>query len=292
MRLGLTAICLLSLVIQAPAAWGHGSLQGLAGKPRVERIDCLICHAAPTMKPAYREVVPQWRKSVHYRNGIACNDCHGGDPNNVALAMSPAKGFVGVPTFKGVMQFCGKCHIDIMKSCCMGGARCMINVNGTPCTNTHCTALMTTGKGPNCVSCHGAHDIQKANINLINPQLCGKCHSYDLAKPIKAALWHTEVKMEDLQKSLRRLQAGLIPTAQDEQTLYRTKESYRSLFHTVDVNMVKEKTAQFNAKLDALQVQVQKGFEELHFRRNFALGLMVIFLGLAIAFFLLSRKSK
>jgi hypothetical protein len=228
---------------------------------------------------------------VHYRNGIACNDCHGGDPNNTALAMSPTKGFVGVPTYQGVMRFCGKCHIDILKSCCIGGAQC-INMGGIQCTNGHCIALMTTGKGPNCVTCHGAHDIQKANINLINPGLCGRCHSYALAKTMKAALWQTEVKMEDLHKSLRILQAGLIPTTEDERTLYRTEESYRSLFHTVDVNMVKEKTAAFDVKLDALQVRLQKGFQEMYFRRTFALGLMLIFLGLAITFFLLSRKSK
>jgi hypothetical protein len=291
MRLSLTVICLFNLIIQAPVAWGNVSPKGLEGKPRVERIDCLICHSAKTMKPAYREVVPQWRKSVHYRNGIACNDCHGGDPNNAALAMSPTKGFVGVPTYQGVMRFCGKCHIDILKSCCIGGAQC-INMGGIQCTNGHCIALMTTGKGPNCVTCHGAHDIHKANIDLINPQLCGRCHSYALAKTMKAALWQTEVKMQDLHKSLRILQAGLIPTTEDERTLYRTEESYRSLFHTVDVDMVKKKTAAFDVKLDALQVRLQKGFQEMYFRRNFAFGLMLIFLGLAISFFLLSRKSK
>jgi hypothetical protein len=59
MRLCLTVICLLSLIIQAPAAWGNIFPKGLEGKPRVERIDCLICHSAKTMKPVYREVVSQ-----------------------------------------------------------------------------------------------------------------------------------------------------------------------------------------------------------------------------------------
>jgi len=291
MRICLAAICLMGLLALAVGC-NHSSPNGLAGKPRVERIDCLICHAAKTMKPAYRKVVPEWRQSVHYKNGIACNDCHGGDPNNIALAMSPAHGFVGVPTYQGVMQFCGKCHIDILKSCCMGGARHSINMGGAPCTNSHCVALMTTGKGPNCVTCHGAHEVKKANINLINPQLCGRCHSYALAKTMKAALWKTEKKIEALQKNLKTLKAGLIPTSDAEQVLYRTKESYRSLFHTVDVKMVQDKTAAYDRKLDALQGQVQKGFQELYFRRNFALWLMLIFLGLGIAFFLLTRKPK
>jgi hypothetical protein len=278
----LAAICLFSLLALAGGC-NNSSLNGLATKPRVERIDCLVCHAAKTMKPAYRKVASEWRQSVHYKNGIACNDCHGGDPNNIALAMSPTKGFVGVPTFQGVMQFCGKYHIDIMKSCCMGGA---------PCTNSHCVALMTTGKGPNCVTCHGAHDVKKANIDLINPQLCGKCHSYAPAQAMKAALWKTEQKIEHLQKNLQTLKDGLIPTSDAEQVLYRTKESYRSLFHTVDVKMVQDKTAVYNRKLDALQSQVQKSFQELYFRRYFALWLLLIFVGLGIAFFLLTRKPK
>jgi hypothetical protein len=288
MRSGLAAICLLSLIIQTPAAWGEISGKVLDRKPWVERSVCLICHAAPTMKPAYRKVVPEWRKSVHYHNGIGCSDCHGGDPHNAALAMSPKRGFVGVPTHQGVMQFCGKCHIDILKSCCMGSAVC-INMGGVQCTNSHCVALWTTGKGPNCVTCHGAHDIKKANINLINPQLCGRCHSYGKAKVMKAVLWETEVKIENLHKDLKTLQAGLISTSEEEQVLYRTQESYRSLFHTVDVKMVKDKTAEYDRKLDALEAQVQQGFQELRFRRNFSMVLLLLFFGLAITIFLSRR---
>ncbi len=276
MRAYLAAICFFSLIIQTPVAWGNVSRKILERKPWVERSVCITCHTAPTMKPAYRKVVPQWRKSVHYRNSIGCNDCHGGDPYNAALAMSPKKGFVGVPTYQGVMKFCGKCHIDIMKSCYASG---------------HCIALVTTGTGPNCVTCHGAHDIQKANINLINPRLCGRCHSYALAKTMKAALWQTELKIEDLHKKLQVLKAGLISTADEEKILFRTVESYRSLFHTVDVNLVKNRTAAYNRRLDDLNSQVQQGFQELRFRRNFSIVLLLLFFGLAVTIFLSSRGS-
>jgi hypothetical protein len=276
MRPGLTMIILLTLLAHAPGAWGDVSRKGLGEKPRVERAVCLTCHTAKWMKPKFRVVVAQWRQSVHYRNGIGCNDCHGGDPKNAALAMSPQKGFVGVPKYRGVMNFCGKCHIDIMKSCCASG---------------HCIALMTTGKGPNCVTCHGAHEVKRASIDLINPSLCGRCHSYELAKTMKAALWQTEVKITNLNKNLQILKAGLISTAEEEKILFRTEESYRSLFHTVDVDMVKKKTAGFNLKLDALQARVQKGLQEMHFHRNFALVLMLLFIGLAITLILLIRQS-
>jgi hypothetical protein len=276
MRTGLAVIVFLSLLCHAPGAWGDLSRPGLETRPRVERAVCLTCHDSKMMKPAYRKIVPEWRQSIHYRNGIGCNNCHGGDPNNAALAMSPQKGFVGVPTYQGVPEFCGKCHIDIMKSCCASG---------------HCLALKTTGKGPNCVTCHGAHEVKKASIDLINPSLCGRCHSYARAKTMKAALWQTEMKIEAIDKNLKILKAGLISTPEEDKALFRTQEKYRSLFHTVDVNLVKEKTASFNQKLDAIQVRVQEGFQVLRFRRNFSILLILLFLGLAISIFLFTRRS-
>ncbi len=228
------------------------------------------------MPAAYRGIPEAWRKSVHYQNDVACNDCHGGDPKDAAMAMSPQKGFVGVPKPKAVPQFCGKCHLGIMKSYLESG---------------HGKALMATGRGPNCVLCHGFHNIQKANIEIINENLCGLCHSYDRAATIKASLLLTEQKINRIDKNLKTLRAGLIATEDDEKILFRTQAEYRTLFHTVDVNLVKNRTAEFTKKLSALNEQVQKGFQELRFRQNFAIFIMLIFIGLAIIIFLSSRRS-
>jgi hypothetical protein len=275
MRL-LAAVGLVSLLFNIPGAWGATPATtpaGLALKPPVERIVCLTCHTAKWMKPQFRVVVPQWRKSIHYRNGVACNNCHGGNPHNAGLAMSPKSGFVGVPTYQEVPQFCGKCHIGIYKSC------------------LHCVSMMTNPKGPNCVTCHGAHDIQKANINIINPSLCGRCHSYARAKIMKAALMQTETRMNKIDKELKILNAGLISTSADEKILFRTREAYRSLFHTIDVPLVKEKTAGFNKRLAAIQTRVEAGFRQMRFRRYYSIVLILLFIGLAITIFLLSRGS-
>jgi hypothetical protein len=249
----------------------------LSEKPRIERIVCIQCHSLDLMKPAYRGIPREWRKSVHYQNAVACNDCHGGDPKDAALAMSPQKGFVGVPKPQQVPQFCGKCHLGIMKSYL---------------ESDHGKALMSTGRGPNCVVCHGSHNIQKANINIINEKLCGVCHSYDRAKDIKASLLLTEEQINGIDRNLKTLKAGLIATGDEEKTLFRTQAEYRTLFHTVDVNLVKSKTAEFAKKLAALSQQVQKGFQELKFRQNFSIFIMLIFIGLGIAIFCLSRKSR
>jgi hypothetical protein len=271
-------VCLLWLAGAAGCNTGHPEFPepAVKVKPRIERIVCLQCHGTTLVPAKLRGIPDEWRKSVHYRNGVGCNNCHGGDPNDLALAMSPQKGFLGVPKPKEVPQFCGKCHIGIMKSYL---------------ASVHGKALMATGRGPNCIVCHGTHNIQKASINIINPKLCGVCHSYVQAEGIKAALALTEKKINEIEGRLKTLKAGLIATGDEEKALFRTQVEYRTLFHTVDVNRMRSKTWEFTKKLGALNQQVQKGFQELRFRRNFAIFIMLIFVGLGIVIFCLSRKS-
>jgi hypothetical protein len=272
----------LSLLAFPGAAWSDAAQPGFPGpaateKPRIEQINCLECHSTELVPEKIRGIPDAWRKSVHYQNGVACNDCHGGDPKDIALSMSPEKGFVGTLKPKAVPQFCGKCHVGIMQSYL---------------ESDHGKALMATGRGPNCVLCHHSHDVQKADINIINEKLCSVCHTYERAKTIKASLLLTEQKINQVDKDLKTLKAGLIATGDEEKTLFRTQAEYRTLFHSVDVNLVKSKTEEFTKKLAALSQQVQKGFQELQFRQNFAIFIMLIFIGLGIAVFCLSRKSR
>jgi hypothetical protein len=281
MRSGLAVVWFVGLLSLAGVAFGDPPPPGFltpapSEKPRIERIVCIQCHSTDLMPPAYRGIPAEWRKSIHYRNDVGCNDCHGGDPNNAALAMSPQRGFVGAPKPKEVPKFCGKCHLGIMQSYL---------------ESDHGKALMATGRGPNCVTCHGSHNIQKASIEIIHEKLCGVCHSYERAETIKASLWLTEQKITQMDQDLKALRAGLIGTGDEEKVLFRTQAEYRTLFHTVDVNLVRDKTAEFTKKLAAINEQVQKGFQELKFRQNFAVLLMLIFIGLAIALFFLTRKS-
>jgi hypothetical protein len=283
MRYLLTILCFFAMVSAAPGAWTDLLQKEFpktpwAERPAVEQNVCLDCHDSNLMTPEYRAIVTEWRKSWHYQNGVSCQGCHGGDPRNAAKAMAPESGFVGVPKPKEVPKFCGKCHIGIMQ---------------TYLESDHGKALMTTGRGPNCLVCHGdAHKIQKANIEIIRPQLCGVCHSYDRARTIKASLLLTEQKMNEISAGLKTLKAGLIATQEEQQALFQTQAAFRTLFHTVDVNLVRKQTAEFTKKLDVINQQVQQGFQELRFRQNFAVFLMLILVALAITIFLLSRKYR
>jgi nitrate/TMAO reductase-like tetraheme cytochrome c subunit len=282
MRRLLTLICLLCLVSAAEGAWTDLLQQNFPKtpwetRPAIERTVCLDCHTSDLMQKKYRAIPGQWRKSIHYRNDVSCQSCHGGDPKDAARSMLPAAGFVGVPKPKQIPEFCGKCHIGIKDDYLASG---------------HAKALMTTGRGPNCITCHRSHDIQKANINIIREGLCGICHSYDRAQEMKAALFGTEQKMNEISRNLKTLKAGLIATQNEEKVLFRTQAEYRTLFHTVDVKMVQAKTGEFSKKLAVIAQGVQKGFGELEFRQNFAILIMLIFVGLAITIFFLGRRPE
>jgi nitrate/TMAO reductase-like tetraheme cytochrome c subunit len=282
MRYLLTVILFLSLVPVSEGAWTdilqkESPKTPLAEKPRVEQNVCIDCHDSELMKDDYKAIPGEWRKSWHYQNGVSCQDCHGGDPKDAGKSMTKESGFIGAPKPKAVPEFCGKCHIGILE-----------NYRGS----AHGKALKATGQAPNCVVCHGSHNVQKANLNIINEELCGLCHTYDRAKTIKASLQLTEQKINEIDKELKTLKAGLINTGDEEKTLFGTQAEYRTLFHTQDVNLVTDRTAEFTKKLAVLQQQVQKGFEELKFRQDFAILIILIFVGLGVCIFLLGWKSS
>jgi nitrate/TMAO reductase-like tetraheme cytochrome c subunit len=279
MRYLLTALAFFSLLGTSQAAW-RDIFQTEAAKPKVEQNVCILCHDSDLIKPEYRDIPGEWRKSWHYANGVSCQDCHGGDPKDATKAMLRSKGFLGAPKYDQVPGFCGKCHIGILENYQESG---------------HGKALKSPVKGikgPNCVTCHGSHDIQPADIEIINEGLCGSCHSYDRAKEMKASLFLTEKKIKEIDHDLKTLKAGLISTEESGKVLFQTQAEFRTLFHTVDVKLVNERTAEFTKRLTAIEGGVQQGFKELKFRENFAMVIMLIFVGLGVTIFLLGRRPE
>jgi nitrate/TMAO reductase-like tetraheme cytochrome c subunit len=238
---------------------------------------CIQCHDSDMMKPEYRKIPAEWRQSWHFRNGVACNDCHGGDPKDAAMAMSPQRGFAGAPKYKAVPEFCGKCHVGILKNYLESG---------------HGKALKASGRGPNCVTCHGSHGIQKANIDIINEQRCTQCHTYERAGIMKAALIATERKIGDIGNALKKLSSQGIYTGEEDKELFRTEAEFRALFHTVDVSLVKQKTDSFHERLDAVQKKSDAFFAELRSRKKFSGLLLVLFLGVGVVVFLLAKTYR
>jgi Cytochrome c554 and c-prime len=198
---------------------------------------CIQCHSkqpGPIGAP-----VAAWRTSVHAANGISCNNCHGGDPTDMAMAMSPERGFLGAPKDEAIPAFCGRCHVGVEE-----------DYRGS----AHGHAL---GKGgPQCVTCHGNHGVQRATSDLINEKDCTRCHSFERARIIKAAMTDTDRQISELERSLAELKMTGVVTKQMDGDLFAVRNRFHRLFHSVEVEKVRSQTAGFQADLAKIRDRV------------------------------------
>ncbi|RMD82198.1 MAG: hypothetical protein D6815_09790 [Candidatus Dadabacteria bacterium] len=163
---------------------------------------CLLCHADKDFQdpeqlfstdpesngsPPYLNL-KDYVSNVHFRQGLGCAGCHGGDrtefmghdfpdewPENRSKRLADRSWIPG---------FCGRCHSD---------AAFMRQYNPHLPTDQlakyreskHGQVLLKDGdsRAAQCVSCHGTHDIQTASnpqshVYAKNvPATCGKCHA-------------------------------------------------------------------------------------------------------------------
>lgn len=215
-----------------------------------EQTVCLQCHGAQPGKNG--APVKDWRESIHADNGISCHGCHGGDPKDAANAMSPARGFVGLPAETGIPAFCGRCHVGIMDEYLR---------------SAHGRAL---GKGgPTCVTCHGSHKVMKASLELINEKSCSRCHPYDRAADIKEAMQQTEGLITDIERKIGRLKGEGVATEAREKSLFDLRNRYHRLFHVVDISRVKQESGRIQQELGTIDQGLVK-IDERNQRRKMA----------------------
>jgi hypothetical protein len=162
--------------------------------------NCILCHSdsanqsaedlfsiASDSHPAathmnLKEVV----EDVHFRRGVSCAGCHGGDPT-ADLGHDHVKEWPEKDRQKNrawVVQFCARCHSDPAK---------MHEFNPSLPTDQlakfkdspHGRTLLEKhdDRAPSCVSCHGVHGIRPAKDPQSKvyaqrvPETCGACHA-------------------------------------------------------------------------------------------------------------------
>ena len=130
---------------------------------------CIECHSILDGK--YKAPADMFKSDIHYRKGITCASCHGGNPKeeDPDKAMDKSAGFIGVPHGSEVSRICAKCHSTEYKTLSE-------SVHGE----------QSTGKGliiNNCVTCHGIHNIipvksPNSKVNGANiVRTCASCHA-------------------------------------------------------------------------------------------------------------------
>ncbi len=125
---------------------------------------CVSCHADLDDEDMSLPVA-EWQRSVHLPAGIACQDCHGGNPATTVEeeAHDVEKGFVGLPEPDTVHEMCGSCHQIQME-------------NFLPSPHG-----IEGDFWPNCVDCHTNHDVVYPEASLISiPDNCEDCHEQEI----------------------------------------------------------------------------------------------------------------
>jgi len=210
-------------------------LPGAAAESPV--IVCIQCHS--TLPGKFGEPVKLWKDSIHAENGIACNACHGGDAKDAANAMSPARGFLGAPGETAIPAFCGRCHVGVMRDYL---------------ASAHGKAL---GKGgPTCVTCHSNHHVVKATLELINEKSCSRCHSFERARLIRAAMQETDGMIAAIDTRIAAYKGEGTDTESMEKRLFAVRNRFHALFHSVDVELVKKESAGIQEDLKKISDQL------------------------------------
>jgi Cytochrome c554 and c-prime len=126
---------------------------------------CLTCHLE-LGSPEARS----FEKDIHHLAGITCAGCHGGDDSATEMenAMDPKKGFIDVPLKTQIPKVCETCHVDEVRDFEQ---------------SVHGKALQESFQGPQCISCHGIHNIVSVDdkrspvFATSVTKTCSKCHS-------------------------------------------------------------------------------------------------------------------
>lgn len=176
---------------------------------------CLFCH---TKGHNFKD----WQKSVHAAHGISCEACHEGDPKT----RDPVKAHQGVlPSkdekssihFQNVPKTCGQCHVEELKEFQK---------------SVHYKMLQRSGKGPNCLTCHGSMATTILAYDSLE-KTCSLCHG----RPTQAA------KALSLLNSAKNLLNLLEKRKADEKALALFKTRYQKIqreWHSFDVVFVIE----------------------------------------------------
>lgn len=172
-RLGVATAAALTAFLTAPA------LAQDAGDN-----NCVACHGVLDDERLSAPVT-LFGSDVHAEKGFGCVACHGGDATAAGFdGMDPAKGFVGKPRGRQLLDVCGRCHADagFMRQYNPSlrvdqVSEYRASVHGQRLTRSGDTLVAT------CSSCHPAHRVRppsdpQSSVHPLNVEnLCGGCHA-------------------------------------------------------------------------------------------------------------------
>ncbi len=161
-----------------------------ADAPALEDNMCVQCHGNAEVweeDTQHLYVGPEHlANDIHWKKGILCQDCHGGDATSTNLRTAHAieDGFRKIEKPSDQPAFCGHCHADVqyMSS---HGSPLSTSIVSDYLKSVHGVDLLQVGneKSATCTSCHPRHDMRGKSdpmsavgpLNLVST--CGRCHT-------------------------------------------------------------------------------------------------------------------
>ncbi len=146
--------------------------------------ECESCHTQ-LQEEWLLDSVANLAYDQHFRKGMGCVDCHGGDytATDKSAAHDPAHGYIGIPSELDIPALCGSCHND-PEFMAAQNPQLPVDQYMRYWTSRHGQLLrMGMRKVAQCSSCHTAHNVRPANDTRSSvypanvPQTCANCHS-------------------------------------------------------------------------------------------------------------------
>ncbi len=205
---------------------------------------CAACHKTLESRGSAQHDYAEWERSPHAKAAVACEACHGGeasaaDKPAAHKGLRPSSDPRSPVYFTRVPATCGACHQAEERAFNAGA---------------HGRELKRTGRGPNCVTCHGS----MAN-RVLEPRdlemTCTLCHRNPTqAFPTLLALRRAKTVLNRLDDAVSRLRAKGRDVAPEDRELAQARAAYREAlvdWHAFDMNAVLKSARKVSARAAA-----------------------------------------
>jgi len=239
----------------------------LAANNALEDNACISCHQ--NLPGKLSAVVQEWKQSIHFKNNITCDGCHGGDPSvkqeqfdneeafknhshlnrDREFLLIPRAESVFTSTVRGraVSYFCGKCHSNIKEK--------------------HLGSPHGQLGDPSCLYCHGrgSHAITESNPQIIDIRSqreggrCAICHreaTMETVSNIYHIMVNAQLQLEHSSKLYDWLeQHGYKNLAMDKMYHHsrETLSQLRQTFHSFNMREINEFASSIGSNADLTQ---------------------------------------
>ncbi|MCP4571402.1 MAG: hypothetical protein GY838_03550 [bacterium] len=127
--------------------------------------ECATCHGQPEFKVKHKGLYDyflDYENSVHGVAELECAACHGGDDGTTDFEQAH-DGVLDPVRYDRIPATCGACHGEQYEAFI---------------TSDHYSMLEVDGTAPNCVTCHGAMDMDFIFATRVK-STCAFCHNHE-----------------------------------------------------------------------------------------------------------------